>query len=326
MFSASICNPCKCCLRRLGEPTVQGTSSPKRAGPPSQELASLNQPFVLPSISPTPSPIPTPNPSPNSKVIRKVLLHAINNHNLSKVSALLHNNVDINFIQDEKSPLSHAIDAQHKLCPLHEAPSESVVKALLEAKASLQCGLPLLTAMQIEPEQRIMQIARWLLDASNQRQEPREPLLEQRDQYGQTSLVWAVAKKNSHVVEFLLQNKADVNGCDHHKNTPLLHAIKLKAPRVILSLLLLAGADVNVVSLRGRYALHYARRFQDSALYYTLIAFGARLDSIEKTVFSMSSLSPQAGERCLVDAIEKNHLMGVYNLLKFGVSANKARR
>lgn len=83
------------------------------------------------------------------------------------------------------------------------------------------------------------------------------------DVEGNTSLVWAVRRDDTHAVHFLLNAGADPNICNKLGSSALMYAAEIPDPRCI-KLLLKAGADTRQTNHEGYNALHHAARYQDS--------------------------------------------------------------
>lgn len=77
-----------------------------------------------------------------------------------------------------------------------------------------------------------------------------------RNRYKQTLLHYAAGYGNRKVVEYLLDNNADVNVQDHRGQSPL-HNSCCYAHYEVSEMLLNAGADVNLRDIEGKSPLHY---------------------------------------------------------------------
>lgn len=90
------------------------------------------------------------------------------------------------------------------------------------------------------------------------------------------------------VVEYMLEQGADVKVLDQNGETPLFAAVATNDP-VLVQMLIDAGAEVNATDQRGRTALHLAvRPANDEAIdgnttYGTLLAAGAKHDVRDDT-------------------------------------------
>jgi ankyrin repeat protein len=95
--------------------------------------------------------------------------------------------------------------------------------------------------------------------------------------YGWTPLLFATMKGHKDIVEFLIENGADINvkyGADG--NTPLLFATRCEY-KDIVEILLKNGADTNIKDDRGYTALMYASEYfyKDKEIIKLLKKYGA---------------------------------------------------
>lgn len=83
----------------------------------------------------------------------------------------------------------------------------------------------------------------------------------------QTPLMVAAALRHAHIVDYLLQNKADINAVDRDGNTALLHAL-LVSPRHtgIVAQLLQTGSDAQHRNAAGQTARGLLVKSDDAAL------------------------------------------------------------
>lgn len=77
---------------------------------------------------------------------------------------------------------------------------------------------------------------------------------------GATPLINAAFWVNTKAVEFLINNKADVNIKNLKGNTALIIASENEKGTAIVDLLIKAGADINVKNLKGETALSLAKK------------------------------------------------------------------
>jgi len=89
-----------------------------------------------------------------------------------------------------------------------------------------------------------------------------------------TSLLNAARKGQKYVVEFLIDNGAEVNSKDNFGNTPL-HRAAIGGHRDVVELLIARGADVNARNKRGRSVLHYTERGDNNDIIELLRKHGA---------------------------------------------------
>lgn len=95
----------------------------------------------------------------------------------------------------------------------------------------------------------------------------------QSGQLGMTALDWAAVKGHVEVVQFLLDNGADIDCRGSFGDTPLIRAAG-NGQLEVVKLLLAAGADVNAKNNGGRTALYDAEGRRHSAVAVLLKAHG----------------------------------------------------
>lgn len=216
------------------------------------------------------------------------LICEIMNKQVYRVDSIIKTGINVNFLDSEgNTPLNYAI--YNKDLP--------ILRSLLNAKADLNLGLPLIAAINMGS----IEVAERLLHASEIADETEvtdvteagapptsnvQGLLSERDMYGQTPLIWAVAKKHIPLVDLLLQEKAQVNDQDHNGNTALILAAKLQSPLNIVSLLLEARADLQPCNMRGRSAYFYATTHEDRHMCQAILTAEARLSKTRSIRFN----------------------------------------
>ena len=93
------------------------------------------------------------------------------------------------------------------------------------------------------------------------------------DELGITTLMNAVALKNTALVEYLLENGSDVNQSDIRNETAIFYTVLPKDAiyddawrKEIFDLLVLHGADLAVKNIEGMTALDYAKQEGDELM------------------------------------------------------------
>lgn len=94
---------------------------------------------------------------------------------------------------------------------------------------------------------------------------------------GFTPLILAVYNNSPEVVDFLLENGADVNAQDAAGNTALM-GVCFKGYKDLAKKLIGAGADVNQVNVNGANALTFAATFGQLEIARLLLEKGADYD------------------------------------------------
>lgn len=126
---------------------------------------------------------------------------------------------------------------------------------------------------------------------------------EQNHIQGATALSYAAEYGHKNMIEFLLENKANVNVRTHQNETPLMFA-SWKGHNEIVSLLLENGADVNAESNKGKTALMIAAECGRTKAVKLLLENGASIDK-----------KNNEGKTALMLAAEKGHTSIVKLLL-----------
>lgn len=93
------------------------------------------------------------------------------------------------------------------------------------------------------------------------------------DELGITTLMNAVSRKNTALVEYLLETKNDVNQADVCNETAIFYLVDSKDiiysdvwRKEIFNLLMLHGADLTVKNIEGMTVLDYAKQEGDDLL------------------------------------------------------------
>lgn len=118
---------------------------------------------------------------------------------------------------------------------------------------------------------------------------------------GQDSVAMRAAwSGNGRLVEWLIEQGADIHAADEHGLTPLMVAIHRCDPSTVKALLL-NGADPEAVDERGRTALHHAAQGERPEIYSLVEDCGGdaeRRDMAGKTpqaLLGMAARTPQQG-------------------------------
>ena len=206
--------------------------------------------------------------------IHTPLMSAVKNQDLFAVKHLITSRADLDLINHKKkTALVYAV--------LHQG--VPIMQTLLDAKANPTLGMAFISAVRIES----IEVMHLLLQASAAFDPSlgATALLEQRDAFGQTPLMWAVAQRNIDQVKLLLQKNADVNAKNYKENTALIYAVKnttleRQSSSSIVALLLAEGADIHARNKSGYDALFYARRYRNIRGCRQLFHAGARLPDV----------------------------------------------
>jgi len=104
-----------------------------------------------------------------------------------------------------------------------------------------------------------------------------------QDEQGQTPLHYAAAKSNFDTVQCLINYKANVNVCDNKGMTPLYVAIQRKSSNNIKTLLLDSSTDLTLTDKDNKLTvLHLAVYKNDTNLVKTLLQYKAKCDIVDK--------------------------------------------
>lgn len=115
-----------------------------------------------------------------------------------------------------------------------------------------------------------------LVCSSGSYERPLTPLPLQSAAADENPLISAIATQNMGLIAYLLQAKADINApFDEERTTPLIHAVKIRSPTNVISLLLNSGAKVNVSDTHHHDALYYAKISHNMPLCKQLRSAGA---------------------------------------------------
>lgn len=137
----------------------------------------------------------------------------------------------------------------------------------------------------------------------------------EKDNHGNTALMYAVAAENEEVVRELLDNKADPNLTNNSGCGPLTKLARISNHRIsgLSALLLNHGADFNKFK---NAMLRQASKVGNTEFMNTLIALGANLNSV----------SSSYGNTPLHKAAKKSQVAAVRLLLKAGADITIANR
>jgi ankyrin repeat protein/L-ascorbate metabolism protein UlaG (beta-lactamase superfamily) len=105
-------------------------------------------------------------------------------------------------------------------------------------------------------------------------------LVNSKDSKGFTPLHSAVSKGRRTVVQFLVENGADIEVKNKNGLTPLFQALDLNRTRVA-KILIENGANVNIKGYRNRTLLHMAARSGNTAIVRQLIDNGANTNAVD---------------------------------------------
>lgn len=108
-------------------------------------------------------------------------------------------------------------------------------------------------------------------------------LLELKDRSGSTPLIKACQNGNIVMVNFLIDNGADVNASDRWKHTPLTRACGVQEANLpLVQLLINKGADINWQGINGNTPLHWAAYRGNLEIAKILINNGADINIDDK--------------------------------------------
>lgn len=136
--------------------------------------------------------------------------------------------------------------------------------------------------------------------------------LNDKDEYGETQLHYAIVNYNSeHVVDMLLKAGADVNACNWDGNTPL-HTAASNHMLNMVKILLGAGADVTLKNKLGKTALQLAVGEFGFDIQQVLIDAGADVNT--RDIYGVTLLH---------EAVMENNYDAIHNyLLVYGIEVN----
>ncbi|XP_065580521.1 uncharacterized protein LOC136040243 [Artemia franciscana] len=100
-------------------------------------------------------------------------------------------------------------------------------------------------------------------------------------QGGFTSLHWSAQRGHFELVNFFLQNRADVNARTDRDATPL-HLAALNGHIDVVKALIQMGADVNAANIEGCTPLHYATENGHEHIVDILIEYRTNIDAVDK--------------------------------------------
>lgn len=115
--------------------------------------------------------------------------------------------------------------------------------------------------------------------------------LEQTDRDGRTLLINAAYYNRDDVVQWLVQQGANINAQDHFGNSPL-HAAVQNGNLIIIRILLDSGADTNIQNNFGNTPIWIAKPAQPTEVFKLLLQFGA--DPTLKNKFDVSAIDRMA--------------------------------
>ncbi|MDD9900406.1 MAG: ankyrin repeat domain-containing protein [Alphaproteobacteria bacterium] len=129
---------------------------------------------------------------------------------------------------------------------------------------------------------------------------------------GRTAMIRAVRSGAVGAVQALLDVKVDVNACDNHKKTALMHAACVAGNSLVIDLLLEAAADLEMKNRSGRTALYYATK--DSYVTKKLLEAGANMDV--RDVADLTVLEYASDEYGGDTPEDKKHLANLTSVFK----------
>lgn len=103
----------------------------------------------------------------------------------------------------------------------------------------------------------------------------------ERNEYGDTPLIWAAGDGNPEIVGLLVEKGADVNACNKFGDTPLFEAV-WDGNTETVELLLLEKADVNARDMHDTTPLHAAARMDKTEIAGLLLKRGADVNARDK--------------------------------------------
>lgn len=205
------------------------------------------------------------------------LLIAVKNNDIIAVNALLKENVNPNFVDEEGySPLHRAVlnnnlDVVNVLLSYKDIDTE--IKLPYEASVDdwyLGGATPLLVASYTGNAD----IVNALIEAGSD-------IRAKDDIDGATTIHIASANGNNEVINILLnKDNTLINEADSMKDTPL-HWASIKNQTDTISLLLANGADTKLANSDGNTVLHYAAMYGDVNTVNVLLEADSSLESVE---------------------------------------------
>ncbi|MEM3364707.1 MAG: ankyrin repeat domain-containing protein [Candidatus Micrarchaeia archaeon] len=97
------------------------------------------------------------------------------------------------------------------------------------------------------------------------------------DEHGSPAIITAIMHNHNHIVDYLIDNNADVN-CVYRGETPLIVAVRVMNAEII-DMLLKRNVDVNFRDAHGFIALSYAITFGSESIIRRLVDNGSDINS-----------------------------------------------
>jgi len=239
------------------------------------------------------------------------LIKAVKNNKIEKVKSLVKKQADVN-AHDENGAsvlMWAAYKANFKIFKYLVAKKADYTKKgviyITKDKSSYYGGL-----MAIASAEDNIELLFFLLRKCKINVDDKEFNVEAQAEDGWTALQWAAFLVNNKMLEFLIENGADINNINHSdKSTPLIFALKnnkVESAKILIN----RGANITIQEASGWKALHYAAIGGHDELVKLLIDKSAKLN-----------VQGQRGFTPLILAAYRNEFKTCFHLLENG--ANK---
>ncbi len=123
-------------------------------------------------------------------------------------------------------------------------------------------------------------------------------LVNLKDENGRTPLHWASRGIHLDILEYLVENGADVNARDNDAVAPL-HSLSYRGNARAMEILIKGGADIEVKEANGMTPLMYAAYGGQNAAAAMLFKYGAKVETKDATGLTVADIAEDQGHEKL---------------------------